>query len=89
MQELENLRAQIDDIDNQLLELLARRQDVVKMVGEFKSRHNIQVFDKAREDYLYEFHQKLSVKYNLSFAFIEDLFAMIMEHSRKTQRELK
>ena len=88
MQELEELRAQIDEIDNQLLSLLAKRQTVVVKVGEYKQKQNIQVFDAQREDYLYKFHKRLSAKYNLSFDFIKDLFAMIMAESRKTQRNL-
>lgn len=89
MDEIKQLRSQIDDIDSQLLNLLAKRQEVVKQVGEFKLRRNIPVLDKAREDYLYEYHQKLSTKYNISFDFIRELFAMIMEHSRKIQREIE
>jgi chorismate mutase len=89
MQELEHFRSTIDDIDSKLLDLLAKRQEAVKQVGEFKLKQNIPVLDQAREDYLYKYHQKLSAKYNLSFDFIQDLFAMIMEHSRKTQRAIK
>ena len=89
MQKLEDFRSIIDDIDSKLLSLLAKRQEMIKQVGEFKLEQNIPVLDKAREDYLHKYHQKLSVKYNLSFDFIQDLFAMIMEHSRKTQREIK
>ncbi len=89
MQELEHLRTIIDDIDSQLLCLLAKRQEIVKQVGEFKLKQNIPVLDQAREDSLYKYHQELSTKYGLSFDFIQDLFAMIMEHSRKTQREIK
>ena len=37
MQELEQLRTQIDTIDNELLALLAKRQTVVKQVGEYES----------------------------------------------------
>ncbi len=89
MQELEQFRSIIDDIDSKLLHLLAKRQEVVKQVGEFKLKQNIPVLDTAREEYLYKYHQELSAKYNLSFDFIQDLFAMIMEYSRKTQREIK
>ena len=74
MQELEQLRTEIDEIDTQLLDLLAKRQLVVTKVGEFKQKHSIQVFDAAREEYLYKFHRRLSAKYNLSFDFIKDLF---------------
>ena len=89
MQELEHFRTIIDDIDSQLLCLLAKRQEVVKQVGKFKFKQNIPVLDQAREDYLYKYHQELSAKYNLSFDFIQDLFAMIMDYSRKTQKAIK
>ena len=89
MEELEQLRSQIDDIDSELLYLLSKRQEVVKLVGEYKIKRNIPVLDQVREDYLYEYHQKLSAKYNISFDFIRDLFSMIMEYSKKTQREIK
>ena len=88
MQELEQLRTEIDEIDTQLLDLLAKRQLVVTKVGEFKQKHSIQVFDAAREEYLYKFHRRLSAKYNLSFDFIKDLFAMIMAESRRTQSQI-
>lgn len=85
MQELEALREEIDQIDNDLLAMLAKRQKVVVKVGEYKHKNDIQVFDGKREEYLYKFHKKLSAKYNLSFSFIEKLFALIMEESRRTQ----
>lgn len=88
MQELEQLRTQIDEIDNELLALLAKRQRVVTKVGEYKQKNKIQVFDAKREEYLYQFHMSLSAKYHLSFDFIKGLFAMIMAESRRTQREI-
>lgn len=88
MEELEQLRAQIDKIDNELLSLLAKRQTVVKQVGEYKQKHNIQVFDAAREEYLYKFHKRLSAKYSLSFEFIKELFEMIMTESKRTQSKI-
>ena len=87
MQDLEQLRAQIDKIDTQLLDLLAKRQLVVKQVGEYKQQNNIAVFDAKREEYLHQFHQHLGEKYNLSFEFIRNLFEMIMQESKRTQRQ--
>jgi len=45
---LEELRKQIDKIDNSIINLLAKRMKIVEKVGEFKKKNNIQVFDKER-----------------------------------------
>lgn len=89
MHTLEELRRQIDEIDNELLAMLAKRQNVVKQVGEYKAKHKIEVLDAKREEYLRGFHQQLSARYNLSFSFIKELFALIMEESKRTQRDDK
>ena len=41
MQELQNYRESIDKIDIQIIELLSKRFEVVKKVGEYKKLHNI------------------------------------------------
>lgn len=46
--QLESLRKQIDEIDKQIVSLLAKRMKVVKKVGRFKKKNNIPVFDKSR-----------------------------------------
>ncbi|MBP9742891.1 MAG: chorismate mutase [Burkholderiales bacterium] len=83
---LEELRTQIDAIDNELLAMLAKRQAVVKEVGEYKIKHNLPIFDARREKYLHEFHKQLSIKYNLSLSFIKELSILIMTESKRTQR---
>ena len=47
--EFAELRRQIDDIDAQILELVARRVYVVLQVGEYKRRHGMRVYDPERE----------------------------------------
>jgi chorismate mutase/prephenate dehydratase len=46
---LDDLRAQIDDIDDQLVDLLARRQQVIRRVADFKARTNAPLRDVLRE----------------------------------------
>lgn len=47
--ELNDLRRAIDDIDRQILELVAARVRVVLAVGEYKRRHGVAVYDPERE----------------------------------------
>ena len=47
--ELENLRNEIDKIDDQILELFLQRLRQVEKIGEFKRNNDIPVFNGARE----------------------------------------
>lgn len=47
---LETLRNQIDEIDNEIAKLLAKRMQIVEKVGIFKKTHNIEVNQQNREE---------------------------------------
>lgn len=89
MPELEELRLQIDSLDKEIIEKIAKRQRIVEEVRKFKLKHNIEVFDKVREEYLHEYHAKLSKTYDVSITFIQQLFDLIMEESKRVQRGIK
>ncbi len=46
--QLNNLRKQIDKIDESIVSLLAKRMETVKKVGRFKKKKNIPTLDKLR-----------------------------------------
>lgn len=46
--ELSNLRAQIDIIDNQLLDTLGKRMKLAEGIGALKSKHNVAVLQSSR-----------------------------------------
>ena len=60
MEDLQNLRLQIDGIDRQILSLLNQRYEVVKKVGEWKHAHNQPVYVPERERMLLEKLEKLN-----------------------------
>lgn len=47
--ELENLRTEIDKIDDQLVRLLEQRMDVACEIGKYKKEHGLKALDPARE----------------------------------------
>jgi chorismate mutase len=47
--EIDDLRREIDEIDRQILELLAARVRVVLAVGDYKRRNGVAVYDPERE----------------------------------------
>lgn len=49
MTELDELRAQIDETDREILALFVRRQQIVDKIAEYKRRNSLPVYDAARE----------------------------------------
>ncbi len=78
---LEELRKGIDDIDDQLIDLLNKRMEYVKKVGELKRDTNTAIYRPEREkaivDRLYESHQGI-----LNRSAIEAIFLEIFAVSR-------
>lgn len=50
MKELENYRKQIDELDNQIIECLARRFEIVRAVGRLKAEKSIEVVQSRRAE---------------------------------------
>jgi chorismate mutase len=84
--ELEQLRAQVKQIDTKIIESLAKRQELVKKIGEIKVAHGIEIVDLEREEKLYTFYEKLSEQYQLPKTFVKRLFKLIINYSRMVQK---
>ena len=86
MEDLQSLRAQIDQIDRQIAQLFCQRMAVTRQVGEYKAAHCLPVLDVAREK------QVLAAKAALVGdelrADITTLFETIMALSRRHPRVL-
>lgn len=87
MQTLQELREQIDSIDEQIVDLYQRRMEIAKQVGEYKVSAGKKVFDKQREK-----EKLVSVTANVENPFykkgLEELFEQLMSMSRKLQYQL-
>jgi chorismate mutase len=51
---IKQLRRQIDELDNQLLELLAKRMRVCREIGQYKKEHNMTVYQAGRYNEILE-----------------------------------
>ncbi len=54
MKNLDDLRKEIDSIDEKIIELYEKRLDVVKDVIEYKIENNIPILDSSRENLMLE-----------------------------------
>lgn len=87
MRDLLELRNEIDDIDNKIVELYEKRMHISTEVAEYKIQTGKKVFDKEREDSKLN---ALESKASTSFTKrgIRELFEHIMSMSRKKQYQL-
>ena len=83
--ELSILRQQIDEIDSQLVELLARRAKITAKVGKYKSQVGLPIYVPEREAELIAKRRSEAEQQNVSPILIEDLLRRIMRESYHTQ----
>ena len=83
---LKNLRGEIDVIDEEILNLIAKRMNVSEQIGEFKKEHKVTVLQMDRWKKVLEDHINKGVNLGLS----EDLVKVIFEkiHKESIGRQL-
>ena len=85
--DLGQLRCEIDSIDAQLVDLLARRRSVIEQVTRFKKEHDLPTFHPAREENLISARRAQAAAAGLDPNYVEDLFRTMLRHSRVGQLE--
>ncbi len=86
---LHGLRRRIDDVDEALLELLARRMALVHEIGGAKQTGDPRpVLDPAREREVARRWAATAEKHGLSGAFADRLLQELLNHSRQAQEAL-
>ncbi|MBU0457774.1 MAG: chorismate mutase [Nanoarchaeota archaeon] len=86
--DIKSLRKEIDKLDGELLEVLARRKKIVDKIFKLKNELNLPKRDLEREKEMFEVRTKLAKKLDLSPNFIEKLFELIINESIKEQRKI-
>jgi len=86
--ELEEIRKKIDDIDNQIISLLARRISFAKDIVEYKQKHNKDIFDSGRIDEILKERQQAAKELGLEPELIKSLFEEIIDDSMKLQKKM-
>lgn len=89
MTKLDELRNLIDLLDKEIIKKISRRTSIVEEVRLYKLQHNLPVFDPKREEYLEDYHIKLSQEYGVSIEFIKNLFKLVMDESKRIQNNMK
>ncbi len=82
--EITALRERIDQIDHEILRLLAERLSVVHQVGEEKQRKGLAVFDPNREERLLA-HLVASAPDAFDERAVRTIFSAIVSESRRLE----
>lgn len=83
--ELERLRAAIDAVDHQLIDLFARRMDIARRIGEVKERGGITIYQPSRWDEIVHSRITMGHAYSLSEEFIFNVFENIHQEAIAAQ----
>jgi chorismate mutase len=83
--EIPELRDSIDQIDRQIVELIAERLRLVMQVGEVKRRRGLNAYDPARERDLLDRVARAAPK-PLEPAMAQRIFECIIEESRNLEK---
>lgn len=79
--ELSHLRDQIDEVDKSLLDLLAKRLQLVAEVGEVKSQHGLPIYVPERESSMLAARRQEAERMGIPADLIEDILRRIMRES--------
>ena len=84
-QELAWLRAEIDELDDQLWETIARRMEVSERIGEWKKEHGVQALQPQRYAEIIAQRKEWAEQKGLSEELVQNLFDAIHQESLKKQ----
>ena len=87
--DLLKIREQIDQIDTELVELLARRFALTHKVGQLKAMNQLEAVDPEREARKLASLRELSESRQLSVALVTEIFTAIMAEAVRNHKKLK
>ena len=82
------VRKQIDEMDNELLNLLAKRMRVCREIGQYKKEHNLTVFQADRYTEILDKRGAQGSLLGMSPEFIAQVFENVHEESVRQQVEI-
>ncbi len=85
---LDEIREGIDDVDKELIEVIAKRINLVEKIGEFKKEQDLTTFQVDRWNEIFKSRIKWALDKGLDKDFIEDLYKVIHLGSINVQNKI-
>ncbi len=86
--DLQELRAEIDVVDLQLVKLLEQRMDIARKIGAYKAEHGLSVFDPKRENEKIS-SMRAKAENPENGDAVEKLFHALMDASKDAQTRIQ
>lgn len=87
MSEIDLLRIEIDDIDQELTKLLERRLNVAEKIAEYKKEQELPILDESREEVVIQ--KNIDRLDNPDYADkVRDFYINLMDISKSVQEDL-
>jgi chorismate mutase len=78
MDEVQQLRKKVDEVDERILNGLGERAKICKTIGLFKKKKGMQIRDVDREDEIYKRVKQKAVQFHLDPLQVEAVFREIV-----------
>ena len=85
---LEELRSEIDKLDEELIDILGRRMKIVEEIGKYKKENNITILQLKRWSHIIHDRVETGVRIGLSREFLLKLLETLHEESIQRQTEV-
>lgn len=82
---INKFRKEIDNIDNNIIELLSKRKNIVKKISGIKKQKNRPIIDEDREREIIHRLKKMSKEKGLDEDFIGSVYEIVINNSRNEQ----
>jgi monofunctional chorismate mutase len=82
---LEELRSQIEEVDQEMMKLFIKRMNISKQIGQYKKEHHLAIFDAKREEELIEKYVLKLNEPSLSLLY-KEFIIKIMKLSKEVQK---
>ena len=83
---LDELRDEIEEIDAEIVESIARRTYVVESVAQVKKERGMDIHDPEREEAVLDRVAERAVALDIDPDDVRDIFELLMDISKKEQR---
>ena len=84
---LDELRTEIEDIDRELVELIARRTYVADTIAEVKAEEGLPTTDESQEQQVMDRAGKNAEQFDVDANLVKAIFRLLIELNKVEQRE--
>ncbi len=86
---LEKIREKIDEVDESIIELLAKRFELTSEIGYLKAKKGIDAISPDRELLQFDKYEKLAKKLELPYPLVERIFRQIIDQVVRDHDSIK